>query len=104
MLSHGMTLNLFYAKVFSPTVFGSSPAVFETYFSFHKDIYMDCYMQFFLLLLNYALFIHTHIYICTSVNKFYNLQLHIFTLLIIAILLLLNCLVLLLYLYIHFLA
>ena len=86
MLSHGMTFNFVSAKV-------CSPAKIETYFSYYKDIWIavsDYYISF---LLNCALSIDSY----TSFDKFYNYI--AFSLQINAVILLLNCLVLIHYIY-----
>ena len=47
MLNHGVTFNL-------GSAIDSSPAIFGTYFSYHKDIWIAvtyCYMYFYLILL-----------------------------------------------------
>ena len=64
-----------------------SPAIFEMSFSYDKAIWIaatDYYMYFYIIVL------------------FKNIQVHNFSLLINAVIFLLNCLVLILYLYIHF--
>ena len=89
MLNHGVTFNLGSAKVF---LF----AIFKTYFSYHKDTLIavtDFYMYFYLIVLFSLAAILKQI-----------LQHQYFSLVINAVILLLNCLVLVLYLYIHFLS
>ena len=79
----GVTFNFGSAKV-------CSPAIVETSFSFDKDIWIsatDYYMHFYIIVL----------FPLTAI-------LHNFSLLINAVILLLNCLVSILYLYIHFLS
>ena len=76
-----------------------SPAIiFETYFSFLKDMWIAEQLIIILLLLNCAISIDRY----NSIYKFYNFI--IFSLLINDVILLLNCLVLILYLYIYFLS
>ena len=75
-----------------------SPAMFEACFSLDKDIWIaatDYYMCFYIIVL-----FSTDIY--SPVNKFYSVI--IFSLLINVVILLLNCLVLILHVYIHFLS
>ena len=89
-MHHGVTFNFDSAKV-------CSPAIFEICFSYDKDIYIyaatDYYMYFYII----VLFPFSRY---SPVDKFYNFI--IFSLLINAVILLLSCLVLILYLYIHF--
>ena len=75
-----------------------SLAVFKTYFSFNKDIWIalsDYKMYFYLIVL----------FLLATILQFINFTVSyiLFSLLINAIFFLLNCLVLILYLYIHFL-
>ena len=73
-----------------------SPAIFETCFSFDKDIWIaatDYYMYIYII-------VPFSIDIYSPVNKFYSVI--IFSLLINVVILLFNCLVLILHLYIHF--
>ena len=75
-----------------------SPAIFETSFSYDKDIWIaatDYYMNFYII----VLFPLTAV---LQLIKFYSII--IVSILINAVILLLNCLVLILYLYIHFLS
>ena len=75
------------------------PAIFETCFSYDKDVWIaatDYYN--FALLHSFAIFIDSY----SLVNKFYSSI--IFSLLTNAVILLLNCLVLTPYLYLHFLS
>ena len=88
-MHHGMTFNFGSAKV-------CSPAVFETCFSYDKDIWFAATDYFSALLHNCAFSIDSW----SPVNKFYSSI--IFSLLINAVILLLNYLVLILYLYIQF--
>ena len=89
-MHHGVTLNCGSAKVCSPAIFGTS-------FSYYKR-YMDCCnCLLYALLHNCAFSIDRY----SPINKFYSFI--IFSLLINAVILLLDCLVLLFYLYIHFL-
>ena len=74
------------------------PAIFETCFSYDKDIWItatDYYMYFYIIVL-------FSIDIYSRANKFYSVI--IFSLLINAVILLLNYFVLILHLYIHFLS
>ena len=79
-----------------------SPAIFETSFSYDKDIWIAAtdYVLYVLytLLHNFANSITSY----SPINKFYSFK--FFSLLINAVILLLNCFVLVLYLYIHFLS
>ena len=79
------------AKVFSA-------AIFETSFSYDKDIWIaatDYYMQFYIIML----------FPLTAILQLINFTAsYFFSLLINAVILLLSCLVLVLYLYIHFLS
>ena len=84
MQSHCMIFNLGPAKV-------CSPAMFETSFSYDKDILIAD-------LHNCAISIDSY----SPVNKIYTYI--IFSLLINVVILLLNCLVLIFYLYMHFLS
>ena len=90
-MHHGVTFN-----------FGSSkmcpPVIFETCFSYDKDIAIGGTNYYFYFLHNCAICIDSY----SLVSKFYSFI--IFNLLINAVILLLNCLVLILYLYIHFLS
>ena len=89
-MHHGVTFSFGSAKVYSP-------AIFETCFSHDKDIWIaatDYYMYFFIIV-RFPL---------TSILQLINYSIIIFSLLITAVILLLNCLVLILYLYIHFLS
>ena len=74
-----------------------STAIFETYFSYHENIGIAAMDYIYLFLTCCALSIDRY----TLINKFYSFI--NFTLLINAVDLLLNCLVLILCLYIHFL-
>ena len=88
-MHHGVTFNFCSAEV-------CSPAIFEMSFSYDKDIWIaatDYYMHFYC-----SFSIDSY----SSINKFYSFI--IFSVLIITVILLLNCLVLILYLYIHFLS
>ena len=90
---HGVMFSFGSAKV-------CSPVIFETCFSLEKDIWIaatDYYMYFYIHVI--VLF---SIDIYSPVNKFYSVI--IFSLLINVVILLLNCLVLIVYLYIHFLS
>ena len=89
-MHYGMTFNFGSAKL-------CSPIIFETCFSYDKDIWIAAtdYCMYFLH--NCASFIDSY----SPVNKFYSF--FIFNLLIIGVILLFNCLILILYLYIHFL-
>ena len=87
-MHHGVTFNFGTAKVFF------SPDIFETSFSYDKDIWIAVTT----LSHNCAISIDSY----SLVNKFYSSI--IFSLLINAVILQLNCLVLLLYLYMHFLS
>ena len=71
-------------------------AIFETSFSYDKDIWIAA--TDYALLHNYAISIDSY----SPINKFYGFI--FFSLLINTVILLLNCLVLVLYLYIHFLS
>ena len=73
-----------------------SPAIFETSFSFDKDIWMAAIDYYNSLLHNCAISIDSY----SPINKFHKFI--IFSLLINTVILLLNCLVLVFYLYIHF--
>ena len=91
MQHHGVTFNFGSTKV-------CSHAIFETSLSYDKDTWIattDYYMHF---LHNFAFSIDS----CYPINTFYSFI--IFSLLIDAVMLLLNCLVLILYPYIHFLS
>ena len=90
-MHHGVTFNFGSAKV-------CSPAIFETSFSYDKDIWIAAtvyYMHFYIIVLfpmgSYS-----------PVNKCYSFI--IFSLLINAVIVLLKCLVLILYVYMHFLS
>ena len=75
-----------------------SPAMFDACFSFDKDTWIastDYYMYYYIILL-------FSINICSPVDKFYSVI--IFSLLINVVILMLNCLVLILHLYIPFLS
>ena len=90
-MHHGVTFNFGSAKV-------CSPAIFETCSSYDKDLRIaatDYYMYFYII-------DAISIVSCSSVNKIYGFI--IFSILINAVILLLNCLVLILHLYIHFLS
>ena len=90
-MHHGVTFNFGSAKV-------CSPAIFETCFSYDKDTWIaatDCYMYFCII----VLFLLTAV---LQLIKFYSFI--IFSILINAIILKLNRLVLILYIYIHFLS
>ena len=87
MHHHGVTFKFGSAKV-------CSPAIFKTCFSYDKDIWIAATD---VLLHNCAISIENY----SSINKFYNFI--VFGLLNNAVILLLNRLVLILYLYIHFL-
>ena len=90
MQSHCVIFNLGPAKV-------CSPAMFETSFSYDKDILIaDCLL--YSLLHNCAISIDSY----SPINKIYTFI--IFSLLINVVILLLNCLVLIFYLYMHFLS
>ena len=66
MLNHGVTFNLGSAKV-------CSPAIFEIYFSYHKDIWIAVTYY-------YIYFpISIDSYTCTSIKKSYSFILLIFT-------------------------
>ena len=82
-MRHGVTFNFSSAKV-------CSPAIFETCFSYDKDIWIAA-TDYYVLLHNCAISIDIY-----SINKFYSVI--IFSLLINAVIFLLNCLVLILYL------
>ena len=91
-MNHGVTFNFGSTKV-------CSPAIFETCISHEKDIWIattDYYN--YVLLHNYDISIDIY----SPINKFYSFI--IFSLLINAVILLLNCLVVILYLYIHLLS
>ena len=90
-MHHGVTFNFGSAKV-------CSLAIFETCFSYDKDIWIaatDYYMYFYMI----VLFPLTAV---LQLIKFYSFI--IFGVLMNAVILLLNCLVLMLYLYLHFLS
>ena len=90
-MHHSVTFNFSSAKA-------CSPAIFETCFSYDKDIWIaatDYYVNFY----KVVLFPLTAV---LQSMKFYSFI--IFSILINAVILLLNCLVLILYLYIHFLS
>ena len=93
MQSHGTTFNLESAKM-------CSPAIIETYISYYKDIRLAAtdHIPGYVLLLNYAISIWSY----TPNNTYYSFI--IFSLLVIVVILFLNYLVLILYLYIHFLS
>ena len=75
-----------------------SGAIFETSFSYDKDIWIvanDCYMHVYIIML----------FLLTAILQLINFTAaYFFSLLINAVILLLNCLVLVLYLYIRFLS
>ena len=98
---HGVIFSFGSAKV-------CSPAIFETCFSYYKDTWTsfsldkdmwiaatDYYIYFYII-------VQLSIDSCSSFNNFYSFI--IFSVLIKAVILLLNCLVLILYRYIHFLS
>ena len=90
-MHHGVIFSFGSARVVSP-------AIFETCFSFDKDTWIastDYYRYFYIIVLFF-------IDIYSPVNKFYSVI--IFSLLINVVILLLNCLVSILHLYIHFLS
>ena len=90
-MHHGVTFNFGSAKACSVAIFG-------TCFSYDKDIWIastDYFMKFYII----VLFPLTAV---LQLIKFYSFI--IFSILINAVILLLNCLVLILYLYIHFLS
>ena len=89
-MHHGVTFNFGSATV-------CSPAIFETSFSCDKDIWIAA-TDYYALLHNCAFSIGS----CSPINKLYSFI--IFSVLINAVILLLNCLVLILYVYIHFLS
>ena len=90
-MHHGVTFNFGSAKV-------CSPAIFETCFSYDKDIWIaatDYYMYFYII-------VQFPLTAVLQLIKFYTFI--IFTILNNAVILLLTCVVLILYLYIHFLS
>ena len=87
-MHHGLTFNFGSAKV-------CSPAIFETFFLDDKYIWIAATDYYNALLHNFAISINSY----SPINTFYTLI--IFSLLINAVILLLNCLVLILYFYIH---
>ena len=90
-MHHGVTFNFGSAKAYSP-------AIFETCFSYDKDIWIaatDYYMNFYII----VLFLLKAV---LQLIKFYSFI--IFSILINGVILPLNCLVLILDLYIHFLS
>ena len=90
-MHHGETFNFGSVKV-------CSPSIFETSFSYKQRYMVCCNKLLYALLYNCAISIDKY----SPINKFYSFI--IFSLLINAVILLLNCLVLILYLYIHFLS
>ena len=88
---HGVTFSFCSAKV-------CSLAIFKTFFSFDKDIWIaatDYYTYFYIIVL-FSIDIYSPVNKCYSVINF--------SLLINAVILILNCLILILYVYIHFLS
>ena len=83
-MHHGVTFNFGSAKV-------CSPAIFDTCFSYDKDIWIAA--------TEYYMHIIVH-FLLTAILKLINFT----ALLINAVILLLNCPILILYVYIHFLA
>ena len=88
-MHHGVTFSFGSAKV-------CLHSIFETCFSFDKDFWIATtdYCMYFYIIVPFSIGIYS------TINKFYRII--IFSLLINAVIVLLNCLVLILYLYIHF--
>ena len=92
-MHHGVTFHFGSVKM-------CSPAIYETCFSYDKDIWIAASLQLIIIcaLHNCAISIGSY----TPINKFYRFVM--FSLPINAVILLMNCLVLMLYHYMHFLS